>query len=177
MSTTTSEVATKPTPKTVSPIGAHVDASAAIFRWIAPGAERCALQISSETSFRDTAVDVEVERADTVTLYELLPSSGRKMYWRVRAFRAGEWSAWSDPASFVASDRNEADAAARPAPVRKAAAPQSSVPEYVPPPTVPVTILGTVDGHTPVGFAFVFLLALNLSFVLLMMLLRAVVLG
>ena len=98
-------------PEPGAPDNGYVDASAATFSWKTTGSailsEAYELQIARDASFSDVVQSLPVGKADSVTLYELLPASGETMYWRVRGQSGGTWGSWSRHASFVASTRNE----------------------------------------------------------------------
>ena len=91
-------------PDLVSPRGSHLDAAAATFQWAAQPGRSYELEVARDENFSDKVVSLSAGKADSLTLYELIPTTGARMYWRVRD-TSGQ-SGWST-ASFISSNRND----------------------------------------------------------------------
>lgn len=91
-------------PDLVSPLGSHLDAAAATFQWAAQEGRSYELEVARDEQFNDVVVSLGAGKADSLTLYELIPTTGQRMYWRVRD-TSGQ-SGWST-GSFISSNRND----------------------------------------------------------------------
>lgn len=83
------------TPRITSSFGAADWVSNLQFEWLAvPGAGACELQISQDSTFANSVVDVDLAgSASSYVHTTVLPQTGT-WYWRLRAQVAGVWGGW-----------------------------------------------------------------------------------
>lgn len=94
-------------PRIPSPVdpqdGSITDGFATTFEWEpVEGATGYRLQVAQDTAFEDLKFDADLGRAQSITLYDLLPLDGPELRWRVEARRKDEAATWSPPARFRA---------------------------------------------------------------------------
>lgn len=98
-----------PTPLT--PVAsAPVDSVSVPLAWTpVNGATAYHLQVSRSTDFSSIDLDLPLGPSSALTLVKLLPETGVRYVWRIRAQAAGAWTPWSTKGSFRASTDDEAD--------------------------------------------------------------------
>ena len=98
-------MATLSPPVPVAPVsGAQTDGYATTFEWEpVSDAKNFRIELADTETFDGDTFSAEVQNTHALTLYEMLPSDGRKYFWRVQANRGGGWTDWSAPQWFISA--------------------------------------------------------------------------
>jgi hypothetical protein len=156
-------------PVPVHPIqGDAVEASAAAFTWEAvPEASGYRLQVGEEAALDDPLLDLTLDRATSITLFEMLPPERSTLYWRVRGLFPNESEGpWSDTAGFGTSPDVAAEEEAV---VAEGEAPDTG-PDAPSPENSPVAAGPAQDARTSQGMALTFIAVLLVSFMVTILL-------
>jgi len=140
--------------------GDAVDADGATLTWEGvPEAGGYRVQVDSEKGFDDPSVDLTLDRATTLTLFEELPDGAASLYWRVRALFPNDTEGpWSETVRFGTDPEVEGRAD------EPAAADAEGADESIRTSAVAAGPAG--EAHTSNGMALAFIAVLVVSFLL-----------